>query len=56
MYTEYNVGNFLRRFTLPSNARFDVDKITARVSNGVLEVAIPKSEQARQRRIPISSQ
>ena len=55
LYTEYNVGNFLRRFTLPSNSRFDTDKIAARVSNGVLEVEIPKSEKALQRRIPVSS-
>ena len=55
VYTEYNVGNFLRRFTLPSNSRFDMDEIAARVSNGVLEVEIPKSEKARQRRIPVSS-
>jgi HSP20 family molecular chaperone IbpA len=55
VYTEYNVGNFVRRFTLPSTSRLDVEGITARVSNGVLEVRIPKSEQARQRRIPVKA-
>jgi HSP20 family protein len=55
LYTEYNVGNFLRRFTLPSIARYDVDAITARVANGVLSVEIPKSQQTRQRRIPITA-
>jgi HSP20 family molecular chaperone IbpA len=55
IYTEYNVGNFLRRFTLPANSRFDIDAITARVSTGVLHVEIPKSQQARQRRIPVAA-
>jgi HSP20 family molecular chaperone IbpA len=55
VYTEYNVGNFLRRFTLASNNVFDIDGITARVSNGVLEVVIPKSQKTRQRRIPVAA-
>jgi HSP20 family molecular chaperone IbpA len=55
LYTEYNVGNFLRRFTLPSNARYEIDGIAARVSNGVLQIEIPKSQQARQRRIPVTT-
>jgi HSP20 family protein len=54
IYTEYNVGNFLRRFTLPSMTRYDIDSVTARVSNGVLTVEIPKSQQSRQRRIPVA--
>jgi HSP20 family protein len=55
VYTEYNVGNFVRRFTLPTSSRFDTDRIAARVSAGVLEVEIPKTEQARQRRIPVQA-
>ncbi len=55
VYTEYNVGNFFRRFTLPSSARFDVDGITARMSAGVLEVKIPKAERARHRQIPVAA-
>jgi HSP20 family protein len=54
IYTEYNVGNFMRRFTLPSIGRYDIEGITARVANGVLIVEIPKSQQTRQRRIPIT--
>jgi HSP20 family molecular chaperone IbpA len=54
LYTEYNVGNFVRQFTLATGSRFDVDKISARVANGVLAVEIPKSERARQRRIPVT--
>ena len=53
VYTEYNVGNFIRRFTLPSTSRFDIARISARLSAGVLTVEVPKSEQARQRRIPV---
>lgn len=52
VYTEYAVGNFIRRFTLPTG-RFDIDGIRARVSAGVLEVEIPKAKQVGQRKIPI---
>jgi HSP20 family protein len=55
VYTEYNVGNFLRRFSLAASRHFQVDGISARVSNGVLTVEIPKSQQARQRRIPVDA-
>jgi HSP20 family molecular chaperone IbpA len=55
VYTEYNVGHYLRRFTLADAASFDADKITARMSNGVLELHLPKAERAKSRRIPIST-
>jgi len=55
VYTEYNVGNFVRRFTLASSARFDVESVSARVSDGVLTVEIPKAQHARQRRIPVGA-
>lgn len=54
LYTEYDVGNFFRQFTLAAGSRFDVDAISARVANGVLTVEIPKAEHARQRRIPVT--
>lgn len=54
VYTEYSVGNFIRRFNLPSG-RFEIDGIEARVASGVLEVRIPKAKQARQRKIPIQA-
>jgi HSP20 family protein len=54
-YTEYNVGNYLRRFTLSSTQHFDRDRIVARLVNGVLEVKLPKTEAAKPRRIPITS-
>jgi len=51
-YTEYNVGNYLRRFTISSD--IDVDRIRARVTNGVLELELPKSERAKPRSIAIN--
>jgi len=54
-YTEYNVGNYLRRFTLHNAQHFDRDQISARLENGVLAVKLPKAEQAKPRRIPVSA-
>lgn len=54
-YTEYNVGNFVRRFTVPRSGSLDHDKITARVVDGVVEVKLPKGEKAKPKRITISS-
>jgi HSP20 family protein len=53
VYTEYNVGNYARRFTVSSE--IDTDRIVARVTNGVLELEMPKSERAKPRRINIST-
>jgi HSP20 family protein len=52
-YTEYNVGNYLRRFTVSSD--IDTDAIKARVTNGVLELELPKAERAKPRRISVSN-
>jgi HSP20 family protein len=53
VYTEYNIGNYARRFTLSSD--IDAERIKARMTNGVLELELPKSERAKPRRIPISA-
>jgi len=45
-------GRFDRRFVLPDSA--DAEAITARGSNGVLEIAIPKKAEAAPRRIAIN--
>jgi HSP20 family protein len=55
VYTEYNVGNYLRRFTLTNAEHFDRDQISARLVNGVLEVTLPKGERSKPRRIPVSA-
>ena len=44
-------GDFLRRFTLPENAR--AEEITARHNNGVLEVVIPKQPVVEPRRVNV---
>lgn len=54
-YTEYNVGHFLRRFSIPESAAIDRDKISARLVDGVLEVDLPRTEAAKPRRIPVSA-
>ncbi len=54
LYTEYNVGNYLRRFTLSNAEGFDRDHVSARLVNGVLEVKLPKAEKAKPRRIPVT--
>lgn len=53
VYTEYRVGNYLRRFTLSNE--IDAEKIGARIVNGVLELTLPKSERAKPRRIAITT-
>jgi HSP20 family molecular chaperone IbpA len=55
VYTEYNVGNFVRHFTVPRSAALDHDKITAKVVDGVVEVKLPKSEKAKPKRIAINA-
>jgi HSP20 family protein len=52
LYTEYNVGNYVRRFTLSNDV--DSDRIVARMQNGVLALEIPKSERAKPRRITVT--
>ena len=54
LYTEYNVGNYVRRFTLSSDV--DSDRIVARMQHGVLALEIPKAERAKPRRIAVTSQ
>lgn len=54
-YSEYRVGNFLRRFNIPQSYRYDADHIAAKLVNGVLEVRIPKAEQAKPRKVPVAT-
>jgi HSP20 family molecular chaperone IbpA len=53
VYTEYNVGNYARRFTLSNE--INTERIQARMTNGVLELQLPKAESAKPRRISIST-
>lgn len=44
-------GSFIRRFTLPERA--DLEHIAAKTRDGVLELTIPKSAEAKPRRIEV---
>ncbi len=47
--------HYSRRFTLTDSALFDVDKITAKMTNGVLEVEIPKAAKPKPKQIKITA-
>jgi HSP20 family protein len=50
---ERTTGTFLRRFTLPESA--NTETITAKQTNGVLEISIPKHPQVQPRRIAVEA-
>jgi HSP20 family protein len=50
---ERNVRSYTRRFTLPNDT--DPAKIAARFEDGVLSVSIPRKEEAKSRKIPITA-
>ncbi|MGD9611415.1 MAG: Hsp20/alpha crystallin family protein [Kiritimatiellia bacterium] len=49
---EFGAGRFRRDFTLPDAV--DPDRIQARVKNGVLTVSIPKKDEVKARKIPVT--
>jgi HSP20 family protein len=51
--TERSTGRFSRRFTMPETA--DAESITAKSSNGILEVVIPKLPEVQARRITVEA-
>ena len=50
-YAEVNYGSFSRSFQLP--VKVEADKINAEYKNGVLQLSIPKAEEAKPRTIQI---
>jgi HSP20 family protein len=52
VYSEFNVGNFYRRFSLGET--IDQAAITADMEEGVLTVTLPKKEQAQPRKITVA--
>lgn len=52
VYSEYNLGNFNRKFSL--NNRVDQEKIEANLVDGTLTLLLPKAEEAKPRRIEIN--
>jgi HSP20 family molecular chaperone IbpA len=55
VYSEYRVGNFLRRFNVPRSYAYDPEKISAKLHEGTLEVHIPKAERAKPRRVQVAA-
>ena len=52
VYTEYNIGNFSRSFSLSNS--IDQDKIRADMNDGVLTLTLPKAEEAKPRKITVT--
>ena len=50
-HTEVGLARFRRVFTL--SKELDTDKVSAQLSNGVLNLRIPKAERAQPRRIEV---
>lgn len=51
--TEYDTGTFRRTFKVPQ--LIDREKIKAHLNNGVLDIELPKAEQAKPRKIEITT-
>jgi HSP20 family molecular chaperone IbpA len=51
MYCEYSLGDYERRFSLPSEV--DRENISASMKNGVLKLVLPKSSQSRMKKITV---
>jgi HSP20 family protein len=52
IYTEYNIGNFSRTFSLSNS--IDQQNIRAEMQDGVLTLTLPKAEEAKPRKIAVT--
>jgi HSP20 family protein len=51
VYTEFNVGNFVRTFTV--STKIDSAAISAAMADGVLTIRLPKAAEAMAKRIAV---
>jgi HSP20 family molecular chaperone IbpA len=54
MFSEYEVGDYERAFSLPEE--IDQEKIKATVKHGVLRLELPKAEKVKPRKIAIQAE
>jgi HSP20 family protein len=52
-YSEYNVGDYQRSFTLPDE--IDTDNIEASISKGILRLFLQKAPEAQARKITVKA-
>ena len=53
VYSEYQTGSYYRQFTI--SEVIDQSKIEARISDGILKLALPKVEKAAPRKITVQT-
>jgi HSP20 family molecular chaperone IbpA len=53
LHQEYEVGDFLRSFILSDDV--DHEHISARLSNGVLKLVLPRAPKTQPRKIEVNS-
>jgi HSP20 family molecular chaperone IbpA len=54
VHQEYRVGDYLRSFILSEDV--DHERISAKLTNGVLEVFLPRAPQAEPRKIQVKTE
>jgi HSP20 family protein len=52
VYTEYNVGNYVRSFQLSS--KIEQGSMSAELKNGVMTLVLPKAERAKPRKTAVA--
>ena len=52
VYTEYNIGHYVRSFQISS--KLEQGKISAELKDGVMTLVLPKAEKAKPRKINVS--